>query len=51
VRVDVGVAHHGVLDTELNTRLVWVDADLDRIVNAPRMRQGYDWSRVYARTS
>ena len=51
MRVDVGVAHHGVLDAELNTRLARVDADLDRIVDAPRMRQGWGWSRVYARTS
>ena len=38
--MDVGIAHHGMLDAEFNARLVRVDADLYRIVDAPRMRQG-----------
>lgn len=49
MRVDVGSAHHGMLDAEVDTRLVRVDADLDRIVNAPRMRQdrvGPEYVRV-----
>ena len=49
--MDVGVAHHGMLDAEFNTCLVRVDADLDRIVDTPRMRQRWGWSRVYAHTS
>jgi len=40
VCVDAGVAHHGMFDAEVNALLVRVDADLDRIVDAPGMRQG-----------
>jgi len=40
VCVDVDVAYHGMLDSEVNAFLVWVDANLDRVVNTPGMRQG-----------
>jgi len=29
------VTHHGMFDTEVDAFLVWVDANLDRIVDAP----------------
>jgi hypothetical protein len=35
----VNAAHHGMFDIEVNALLVWVDADLDRIVDAPGMYQ------------
>ena len=40
VCVDMDVTYHRVLDAEVNTLLVGVDTNLDRIVNAPGMRQG-----------
>ena len=40
VHADVDVAHHGMFDAEVNPLLVRVDANLDRIVNTPGMRQG-----------
>ena len=36
--VDVDIVHHGMFDAEVDAFLVWVDADLDRIVDAPRKR-------------
>jgi len=34
------VTHHGMFDTEVDAFLVWVDANLDGIVDAPGMCQG-----------
>ena len=47
----VDYVHHRMFDAEVNALLVRVDTDLDRIVNAPGMRQGRGRSGVYARTS
>jgi hypothetical protein len=38
--VEEGVPHHGMFDAEVDAFLVWVDADLDGIVDAPGTRQG-----------
>ena len=40
--VGMYVTHHGMFDTEVDAFLVWVDANLDRIVDAPGMCQGCD---------
>jgi hypothetical protein len=37
--VGVNAAHHGVFDIEVDSFLVWVDADLDRVVDASGMHQ------------
>ena len=47
----VKAAHHGMFDIEVNAFLVWVDPDLDRIVDAPGTCQKKSLPRVYARTS
>ena len=39
--VNMYVTYHGMFDTEVDAFLVWVDADLDRIVDAPGMCQGW----------
>lgn len=41
VYVGVYVTYHGMLDTEVNAFLVWIDTNLDRIVDTPSTRQGW----------
>ena len=40
MQVNTYSTHHGMFDIEVDAFLVWIDADLDRIVDAPDMRQG-----------
>jgi len=39
VRMTTNVSHHGMFDAEVNAFLVWVDPDLNRIVDAPDVCQ------------
>jgi hypothetical protein len=40
-RVDMYVTYHGMFNAEVDAFLVWVDPNLNRIVDAPGMRQGW----------